>query len=147
MWYSSSPSSLVPFWSIQLSHVAYTLLCGLVILYTRRLISPATLHASIYPPTPRLPPPPADASLMLLFWLLHAACSVGNVFYPFLWLSKVFSILQGEAHALILISCLQLSWLTVNALFSVQLFLMPCISKILPVVLSLIVKSFRAGRD
>lgn len=71
----------------------YTLLCGLVMLCTGSLISPATLHESI-----RTSPNThtADARLAACCMLLSRPEMSST-------LSKVLSILQDEVHALLLV--------------------------------------------
>lgn len=81
-------------------HVIYTLLCGLIILYTEGLSSPATFHASIYHPGHRPPHSSCQPHACLAgFCMLLALVGMSSTL---LWLSKVLSILQDEAPVLIL---------------------------------------------
>lgn len=82
--------------------------------------------------------------------LLHPVCPASNVFYSFLYLSKILSILRDEV-SLLLHATFFFFFLVVILTYS-ELFLLcaadfltSCISEIPPVALSLTVKSFRAG--
>ena len=130
----------------------YTLLCGLV-LCVSKLNSPATLHAITASPihshththththTHVLP------ALSLPCCLLHPVCPASNVFYSFLYLSKIPSILWDEVSLLLHATLFLVAILTYGELFLLCAadFLISCISEIPPVALSLTVKSFRAG--
>lgn len=116
-----------------------TLLSSLVIPYTDKLISPATLHATIIPfPHPQY----TNTHLMPAYACLAAFCMLLALLGMSSTLSKDLSILEDKVHSLLLVN---LSCPTFNfPLLCAANFLMSYISEIPPVALSLTVKSFRA---
>lgn len=129
----------------------YPLLCGLV-LYISKLNSPATLHASTASPNKHTHSHTDTHNCCQPRACLAASCIVcpaSNVFYSFLYLSKILSILRDEVslllHATFFFFLVVI--LTYSELFLLCAadFLTSCISEIPPVALSLTVKSFRAG--